>query len=240
MNILLLGDIVGPAGRNIVINKLPEIINKKKIDFVIVNGENAGDNGVGITKKIPHPIQKITEGESSMGSQKIVRLIQKNYKRDKKGKILFDEYGQPVPDDDNWWTITEWNIGVERDAQSAVLSAKNMSKGRITKTEKQERLLLFCFCLDSIAKRVEGMMCSPPAPLCMENKQRQEQLLLFHFFLLKQQTTARTTLTFMLLFVSNTETIKNNYYFSAFVLIQSQKVARLQFYFFFIFIIGCM
>ena len=52
MNILLLGDIVGPAGRNIVINKLPKIINKKKIDFVIVNGENAGDNGVGITKKI--------------------------------------------------------------------------------------------------------------------------------------------------------------------------------------------
>ena len=52
MNILLLGDIVGPAGRSAVINKLPEIIKKKKIDFVIVSGENAGDNGVGITKKI--------------------------------------------------------------------------------------------------------------------------------------------------------------------------------------------
>ena len=52
MNILLLGDIVGPSGRKAVIENLPNIIKKKKIDFVIVNGENAGDLGVGITKKI--------------------------------------------------------------------------------------------------------------------------------------------------------------------------------------------
>jgi len=52
MNILLLGDIMGPSGRKAVNEKLPEIIKKKKIDFVVVNGENAGDLGVGITKKI--------------------------------------------------------------------------------------------------------------------------------------------------------------------------------------------
>ena len=52
MNILLLGDIVGPSGRKAIIEKLPKIIEKKKIDFVIANGENAGDMGVGITKKI--------------------------------------------------------------------------------------------------------------------------------------------------------------------------------------------
>ena len=51
MNILLLGDIMGPSGRKAVIEKLPKIIKKKKIDFVIVNGENAADPGVGITKK---------------------------------------------------------------------------------------------------------------------------------------------------------------------------------------------
>ena len=42
---------MGPAGRKAVIEKLPTIIKKKKIDFVVVNGENAGDMGVGITKK---------------------------------------------------------------------------------------------------------------------------------------------------------------------------------------------
>ena len=51
MNILLLGDIIGPSGRKAIIDKLPTIIKKKEIDFVIVNGENAGDLGVGITKK---------------------------------------------------------------------------------------------------------------------------------------------------------------------------------------------
>tara|TARA_Y100000590_G_scaffold281076_1_gene315797 strand:+ start:1374 stop:2183 length:810 start_codon:yes stop_codon:yes gene_type:complete len=51
MNILLLGDIAGPSGRKAIIEKLPKIIKKKKIDFTIVNGENAGDMGVGITKK---------------------------------------------------------------------------------------------------------------------------------------------------------------------------------------------
>ena len=51
MNILILGDIMGPSGREVIIKKLPNLIKQKKIDFVIVNGENAADPGVGITKK---------------------------------------------------------------------------------------------------------------------------------------------------------------------------------------------
>ena len=51
MNILILGDIVGPSGRKALIKTLPNLIKKKKLDFVIVNGENAADSGVGITKK---------------------------------------------------------------------------------------------------------------------------------------------------------------------------------------------
>ena len=51
MNILILGDIVGPSGREAIIKKLPNLIKKKKLDFVIVNGENAADTGGGITKK---------------------------------------------------------------------------------------------------------------------------------------------------------------------------------------------
>ena len=42
---------MGPSGRKAITEKLPHIIEKKKIDFVILNGENAGDMGVGITKK---------------------------------------------------------------------------------------------------------------------------------------------------------------------------------------------
>ena len=52
MKILFLGDIVGRSGRSAVIKNLNEIINKKKINFVIVNGENAADQGVGITEEV--------------------------------------------------------------------------------------------------------------------------------------------------------------------------------------------
>ena len=51
MNILILGDIVGSSGREALIKNLPNLIKKKKLDFVIVNAENAADSGVGITKK---------------------------------------------------------------------------------------------------------------------------------------------------------------------------------------------
>ena len=51
MNILILGDIMGPSGREAIAKNLPDIIKKKKLDFVIINGENAANPGVGITKK---------------------------------------------------------------------------------------------------------------------------------------------------------------------------------------------
>jgi len=47
----MLGDIMGPSGRKILKEKLPYLIKQKKLDFVIVNGENAADPGVGITKE---------------------------------------------------------------------------------------------------------------------------------------------------------------------------------------------
>ena len=52
MNILLLGDIMGPSGMKALTETLPNLIKKKKIDFVIVNGENAADSGLGLTKKM--------------------------------------------------------------------------------------------------------------------------------------------------------------------------------------------
>ena len=52
MKILFLGDILGPSGCKSVQSYLPQIKKKNKIDFIIVNGENAADSGVGITEKI--------------------------------------------------------------------------------------------------------------------------------------------------------------------------------------------
>ena len=43
MNLLILGDIMGASGRKALCEKLPGLIKTNKIDFVIVNGENASD-----------------------------------------------------------------------------------------------------------------------------------------------------------------------------------------------------
>ena len=59
MNILILGDIMGASGRKALFNKLPKLIENYKIDFVIVNGENASDDGRGITKEISEDFFKI-------------------------------------------------------------------------------------------------------------------------------------------------------------------------------------
>ena len=80
MNILLLGDVMGPSGRKAVSEKLPNLIKKKKIDFVILNGENAGDNGVGITKKIFNEFLKagadvITTGNHIWDEKEVLEFI---------------------------------------------------------------------------------------------------------------------------------------------------------------------
>ena len=80
MNILLLGDIVGPSGRRAIKKKLPELIKRKKIDFVILNGENAADPGVGITKKIVEELLEsgadvITTGNHVWDQKEVIEYI---------------------------------------------------------------------------------------------------------------------------------------------------------------------
>ena len=52
MRVLFLGDVVGQTGCNAIKENLQKIIKEEKIDFTIVNGENAADDGVGITQNI--------------------------------------------------------------------------------------------------------------------------------------------------------------------------------------------
>ncbi len=51
MKVVYLGDIMGRSGRKIVAEKLPEIKERLKPDFIVVNGENAAA-GFGIASKI--------------------------------------------------------------------------------------------------------------------------------------------------------------------------------------------
>ncbi|MCP5095864.1 MAG: YmdB family metallophosphoesterase, partial [Chloroflexi bacterium] len=51
MRVLFLGDMCGRSGRRKVFEKLPGLIDRLKLDFVIVNGENAA-GGFGINEII--------------------------------------------------------------------------------------------------------------------------------------------------------------------------------------------
>ena len=51
MRVLFLGDVVGRAGRNAVVGQLPLLRERYRLDFVVVNGENAA-GGFGITEQI--------------------------------------------------------------------------------------------------------------------------------------------------------------------------------------------
>ena len=82
MKILLLGDIMGPSGREVIYNKLPNLIKEKNINFVIANGENADDTGVGITEEIclrlfDSGVNVITGGNHIWDQKKIMEFIAK-------------------------------------------------------------------------------------------------------------------------------------------------------------------
>jgi 2',3'-cyclic-nucleotide 2'-phosphodiesterase len=82
MRLLILGDVMGLSGRNALKNKLPNIIEKNKIDFVIVNGENAADDGRGITQSIAEEffskgVDVITSGNHIWDKQETADYIDK-------------------------------------------------------------------------------------------------------------------------------------------------------------------
>ena len=82
MRILFLGDIVGISGCSKLTSNLLNEIDRKKIDFVIVNGENAAAQGVGLTKEICKDffncgVDVITTGNHVWDQKEIMEFIDK-------------------------------------------------------------------------------------------------------------------------------------------------------------------
>lgn len=82
MRILVLGDVVGEPGRRLVETFLPELRRELRVDFVIVNGENAA-HGHGITERIARQwleelgVDVITTGNHAFDVKEIVPYFQK-------------------------------------------------------------------------------------------------------------------------------------------------------------------
>ena len=85
MRILFLGDVVGSSGCSKLVEDLPSQKKQRKIDFVIVNGENADESGVGLTQKICQKffssgVDVITSGNHIWDQKDIMQFIE-NEKR---------------------------------------------------------------------------------------------------------------------------------------------------------------
>ena len=94
MRILFLGDVVGISGCSKIMNSLLNLIKVNKINFVIVNGENAADPGVGLTKEICEDfyncgVNVITTGNHVWDQKEIMNFIDKE-KRLLRPKNLFE------------------------------------------------------------------------------------------------------------------------------------------------------
>src|SRR5262245_50776672 len=81
MRILFIGDVVGRSGRNAVLDRLPKLIAEWKLDFVVLNGENAA-GGFGITEAIYQEfvdvgVDLITGGNHSWDQREALVFIER-------------------------------------------------------------------------------------------------------------------------------------------------------------------
>jgi len=79
MRVLFIGDIVGSPGREIVRERLADLVSQKRIDLVIANGENSA-SGFGITPKIVEELLKcgvevISGGNHSWDRREIMEFM---------------------------------------------------------------------------------------------------------------------------------------------------------------------
>ena len=79
MNILFVGDVFGPAGRRIVREHLPHVMETNAVDLLVINGENAA-GGFGITPAIAEELfdlgaQVITTGNHVWDKKEILEYM---------------------------------------------------------------------------------------------------------------------------------------------------------------------
>jgi hypothetical protein len=80
MRILFLGDLVGRAGRSAAIGAIPRLREERRLDFVVVNAENAA-SGYGLTLKIAEELfaagaDAVTLGDHAFDQKEMLSAIE--------------------------------------------------------------------------------------------------------------------------------------------------------------------
>src|SRR2546426_2894412 len=100
MRVLFIGDIVGSPGREIVRERLADLVSQKKIDLVIANGENSA-SGFGITPKIVDELLKcgvevISGGNHSWDRRGIIEVMAHEARLLRPAKFSYGNSGSGV------------------------------------------------------------------------------------------------------------------------------------------------
>jgi len=108
LNVLLIGDIIGKAGRRALSEHLPDLIDQHDIAFTVANGENLA-HGFGLTKKVADEMFKIgvdvlTNGNHCWDQREFLKLIDED-----------DRYVRPMNFSSHapgrGWTVKESSCG---------------------------------------------------------------------------------------------------------------------------------
>ena len=80
MRILLIGDVIGRPGRDVVEAELPRLIEKLSLDFVVLNAENAA-GGFGLTRNVANEffalgVDVLTTGNHWLDQREILSFIE--------------------------------------------------------------------------------------------------------------------------------------------------------------------
>ena len=108
LNVLVVGDIIGKAGRRALTEHLPSLIDKHRIDFVVANGENLA-HGFGLNERVANEMFKLgvdvlTNGNHCWDQREFLELVDEDdrYVR----PMNFTEYAPG-----RGWTVQETATG---------------------------------------------------------------------------------------------------------------------------------
>src|SRR5208283_2622652 len=109
LRILCLGDIVGRPGRQVLHQKLAELVRQRNVDLVVANAENIA-GGSGITANLFHKIRSygvdvVTLGDHIYRKADIIPTLQSSERVVRPANLAAEAAGRP-------YTVVQTNSGV--------------------------------------------------------------------------------------------------------------------------------